>query len=186
MPDQLCLSLWLRNFGRQNMLRHLRQLLGLFPFSNLRPGIAALRIYALEFSEPALFEQLFAGEADPDTVAGLAAEFEAADCAYLVEGWWELWHYENGWQLTPSRVTLACYGPEFDNDLGDHLRLELGVETLFLPQAGVPESARKAQSNLASLVRLAHDIEKGMPVERRTLWSESGEDFAERLEALQV
>jgi hypothetical protein len=83
MPDQLCLSLWLRGFGQKNMLRHYRELLSLFPFSRLRPGVSALRIYAIEFSEPALYEQAFAGEVDLDTVVGLAAEFESSDCAYI-------------------------------------------------------------------------------------------------------
>jgi hypothetical protein len=184
MPDQLSLSLWLHGFGQKNTLRHFRALLGLFPFSRLRPGVTALRIYALEFSEPGLYEQAFAGDVDLDMVVELAAEFEGPDCAYVVDGWWELWSYDNGWQLSPSRVTLTCFGPEFDNDVGDHLRLELGPEALFLPQPGIPEGARKAQSNLLGLVRLAHELEQGLPVERRSLWSESGEDFAERVEAL--
>jgi hypothetical protein len=184
MPDQLCLSLWLREFDQDTMLRHFGELLRVFPFSAQRPGIAAIRIYALEFIEPALSEQMFAAEGDADTVVELAQEFQEPDCAYLVEGWWDLWRYDSDWQLAPSPVVLSCYGPRFENDLHDHLRLELGPEEFFLPLVGVAQSARKAQSNLQSIVRLARDLEQRLPVKRRSLWSESGEDFAERVAEL--
>ena len=39
-----------------------------------------------------------------------------------------------------------------------------------------------AQSNLRGLLRLAHELEGALPVEKRRLWSESGENFAARLE----
>lgn len=183
MPDQLCLSLWPRDFDEQTMLERLRELLRLFPFSALRPGISALRIYALEFAEPALFEQMFAGEVDADLVVDLAEEFPESDCAYLVEGWWDLWKLDaNGdWKLGPAPVVLSCFGPRFENEVGDQLRLDLGTEDLFLPPPGVPQSARKAHSNLQSIVRLAHEIDQNVPLVRQSLWSESGEDFAERL-----
>jgi hypothetical protein len=184
MPDQLCLSLWLRDFDRDTMLRRLEELLRIFPFSSLRPGVAALRIYAIEFTEPALFEQMFAGEVDADTLMEMAEGYQAPDCAYLVEGWWELWRYEGGWQLLPAPVVLTCFGPQFENEVGDHLRLELGPEEYFLPASGLPQGARKAHSNLQSIVRLAREIENRLPVKRLSLWSESGEDFAERLEEL--
>jgi hypothetical protein len=182
MPDQLNLSLWVRAFDAETMLRHFEELLRLFPFSKLRPGISALRIYAVDYSEPALFEESFAADIDIETVAQLCRDFENPDCAYLVEGYWELWRYDEGWQLTPVRVTLSCFGPEFENDLDDHLRIEVGAELDFLPAPGAPQSARKVQSNLASLVRLARDIEGAMPVDRRQLWSESGESFADHLD----
>lgn len=182
MPDQLYLSLWLRGFDGHTLLDRFQMLLRLFPFSHLRPGVSALRIYALEFAEPALFEQVFAGEPDIDTVVGLAGEFQNPDCAYVVEGWWDLWqHRPAGWELAPVRVALTCFGPEFDNDIGDHLRLELGSDADFLPGPEVRESARRMQSNLQSVVRLAGELGQELPIERRRLWTESGEDLAARL-----
>jgi hypothetical protein len=77
---------------------------------------------------------------------------------------------------------LTCFGPEFENELGDHLRIDVGREIDFLPQPGAPQNERKSQSNLASLVRLARDIGGAMPIERRTLWSDSGESFVDRLD----
>jgi hypothetical protein len=184
MPDQVCLSLWLRGFNQKTMFDRFRELLHAFPFSNLRPGIGALRVYAIEFTEPGLSEQMFAHEVDPDTVMEFVQEFQEPDCAYLVEGWWDLWRYDGGWQLAPSPVVLSCFGPLFENDEGDHLRLDLGPEDFFLPLDGVPDAARKAHSNLQSIVRLAHELEERLPVSRQNLWSESGEDLAERLREL--
>ena len=37
------------------------------------------------------------------------------------------------------------------------------------------------QSNIKSLLKLVHDGDDGLPVEKRRLWTESGEDFSEKL-----
>ncbi len=182
MPDELYLSIWVRGFRAEDVLRRFEGLLRVFPFSRLRPGISVLRIYALEYSEPPLVEHAFAGETDLESVMALAKEFENADCAYRAEGWWDLFEFRNGWQLAPARVALTCFGPLFENDEHDHLRIEFASEADFLPPPHAPEGARMVQSNLKSLVRLAHEIEESLPVERRKLWAESGENFAERLD----
>ncbi len=186
MPDQLNLSLWIRGYSSSTMLRHFEELLRVFPFSHLRPGIGVLRIYAVAFQEPPLLEQAFPEEVDPGTVAEMCREFENPDCAYVVEGWWELWRYERDWQLRPAPVMLACFGPEFEDEMGDHLRLEFGADEDFLPRAGTPQSPQKARSNLAGLARLAREIGNAMPLERKSLWSDSGENFAERLDEATV
>ncbi len=165
------------------MLRHFEELLRVFPFSKLRPGIAGLRIYALEEVEPPLLERAFPASADLDTIISICREFENDDCAYIVDGWWELFQFDGSdWQLKPARVTLTCFGPAFDNDLGDHLRIDAGTEDDFLPDPDVPDSDRAARSNVAGLVRLANEIESSLPIERRQLSSESGENLAERLD----
>ena len=182
MPDQLCLSLWVSAFDESTVLRHFEELLRVFPFSKLRQGVAGVRIFAVEFTEPQLVEVVFPTEPDVADVLAACHDFENADCAYIVEGWWELWRFGEDWKLTPSRVTLTAFAPQFENEMGDHLRLELGAETDFLPDPDLPDGARKAKSNLASIVRLVRDIEAAMPIQKRTLWSESGENFGERLD----
>ncbi len=182
MPDPIYLSLWLRDFDAHTMLQHFEVLLGRFPFSRLRPGIAGLRIYALEFTEPALFEQLFGAEAAPEDVIELAAEFRNPDCAYVVEGWWDLWQYREDWELAPGRVSLTCFGPEFERDEGEHILLDLGPDSIYLPRPDLPQSTRRMESNLQSVVRLARELETVLPVERRRLWTESGESLLECLD----
>ena len=183
MPDPLLLSLWLRGFQAANALGHFEELLRVFPFSAMRPGIDTLKVYALEFAEPPLLEHAFSGAPDLETVAALCREFDHPDCAYIVEGWWELFEYHNGWRLTPSRVSLTCFEPQFENDSDDHLRIDYGPETHYRPNPRLPDSARAVHSNLTGVLRLAHDLEEALPVVRKSLWSESEEDFTTRLES---
>jgi hypothetical protein len=181
VSDQLYLSLWIPGFAPDSMLRHFGKLLRTFPFSRLRPGLSSLRVYALEFVEPPLFEGSFPEGAEVETVLQTAREFENPDCAYVVEGLWELWRLEGEWKLKPAPVSLHCYGPEFENDLDDQFRVELGPDTAFLPQPEIPGSAIAIQSNLRGLLRLAQDVTTALPLRKRQLWLESGEDFSARL-----
>ncbi|MGC8795063.1 MAG: hypothetical protein ACP5U2_16905, partial [Bryobacteraceae bacterium] len=182
-PDLLYLSLWTRDFRAENMLDRFGRLLRVFPFSRLRPGISSLRVQAIAESEPPLMEQVFATQPPVEEVIALAREFSHPDCAFIVEGWWELWQWKEEWSLLPSRVTLFCFGPEFENDVGDHLRIELGTQRQFLPDLALPQGERIARSNLRSVVRLAEEITRALPVTHRQLWSESGENFAALVEA---
>jgi len=183
VPDQLYLSLWLHDFTPDTMLRHFEQMLGAFPFSKLRPGIGALKIYALELTEPPVLEHAFAAETDVDTVIAMCREFENPDCAYIVDGSWELWKYSDAWKLGPSPVSLAGFGPLFENEEGDHLRIDFGSETHYLPQPHAPDSARAVHSNIRGMLRLIAELEEALPVERKKLWSESEDNFAERVES---
>jgi len=181
MPERVYLSLWIRGFQEGNMLKHYGRMLERFPYSRLRPGIDALRIYAFEDSEPPALEHLFSGPPDTEAVLKLAREFEHADCAYLVDGWWELWRFDGDWKLAPSRVTLCCFGPAFDNPAGDHLRVELPSDADFTPRPELSGSVRPMESNLQGLLRLARELGEALPLERRRIWTESGEDLATRL-----
>lgn len=182
MPDRLYLSLWLKEYRPELMLVRFGQLLRTFPFSQLRPGISLLKVVAIAEAEPPLLERAFAQPPTVEEVIRAAGEFSGPDCALVAEGYWELWRWEGEWRLRPSPVALSCYGPLFDNELGDHLRAELGLEAQFLPDPARPGAARVARSNLRSVVRLSEDLEKALPVERRLLWSESGENFAALVE----
>ncbi len=111
------------------------------------------------------------------------------------------------WKLAPARVALCCFGPEFnqspsatasgldaprtpviafpspaeDAALGCALEIEFGIDANFLPQPDLPGSPRMIESNIKSLLKLVHDLDDALPVETRRLWSESGENFAEKL-----
>jgi hypothetical protein len=180
MADTVYLSLWLQRFDAQTMLDHFEKLLERFPYSRLRPGLV-LRVYALEFAEPPALEQRFEGQPDVRQVTAAAREFLHADCAYQVETHWDLWQHDREWKLAPSPVILQCFGSEFPADDGEHLLLDLGPDSLFLPESEAPASFRAVQSNIRSVLHLATDIEEALPVERRRLWSESGENLAEQL-----
>jgi hypothetical protein len=181
MSDRLYLSCWVRGFNDSNLLRHFGKLLELFPSSKLAQRGPILRVYAIEYVEPLLLERPF----DPGTAAAeiiaAARDFVKPDCSVEVDGFWDLWQYDGEWKLRPAAVTLTCFGPAFERDDDDHLRIDFGLDGKFLPTAGIEGSPRMGQSNLRSLLRLVGELERALPIERRVVWSESGANFADLL-----
>ena len=182
MADQLYLSYWLHGFTVQNMLRHYEKMLRLFPYSRLALGASVFKIIPIAYSEPARIEQSFTmPDGIEDTLAS-AKEFLDADSCYRLETSWDLLQYDQGsWNLAPARVSLNCFGPRFE-DAEEHLRLEFGIDTPFLPQTDLPDNMKMAQANIRSLLKLVHDLDDALQVDRRHLWTETGENFSDRLQ----
>jgi len=187
VSDRLYLSCWLRpsdqigGFDQTNLLRQFGTMLELFPFSKLARRGPLLRIYAIEHAEPPLFEREFPIGAKPDAILAAASEFAKEDCTCQVETFWDLWERDEDWRLGPASITLACFGPDFENEHDDDLRIEFGLDARFLPQPWVAGSPRMVQSNIRSLLHLVGDLERALDLERRQVWSESGANFAEVL-----
>jgi hypothetical protein len=182
MSDRLFLSAWIPGYNASNMLRHFGRMLALFPFSKLAKRGPVVRVYALEHTEPPLFERDFPPGADPKSLLDSAGEFMLDDCTIEVDAAWDLWDHDGGeWKLAAIGVTIVCFGPRFDNELGDQLRIEFGLDSRFLPSPQVEGSLRIGQSNIRSLLHLVEEIDRILKPERRTLWSESGANFAEVL-----
>ncbi len=183
MADRLYLSCWIRGFGAMSMLRHYEKVLQMFPFSKLKRTDSAFRVYAIEYSEPPLIEVPVAAPVNPTSVIDSAKEFQNADACYELDAAWDLWALDPEWKLAPSRVLISCYGPEFSRETDEHLRIEFGLDEQFLPGPGGPDGMPMIRANIQSLLRLVHDLDDRLRVDRRQLWSESGENSAERLEA---
>lgn len=147
MADQLFLSYNLRGFTEANMLRHFEKVVRKFPFSKLSKGGLNLRITAVSFAEPTLLEQAFE-PGDLDGPLAATREHNTADCAVQMEGYWDLWQYEKDWKLTPTRVILTAFGPGFEDSDGEHIRIDLGLDTHFLPQEDLPNHLFMARSNI--------------------------------------
>lgn len=126
------------------------------------------------------------GPLDPSDAIANLQEYEGEDIAYRIESWWDLWQFDTGEaKLGPARVALACFGPEFDNGSAsgqEDLRMDFGVDSKFLPQPDIAGSATFIESNIKSLLRLVHEVESALPVAKRLLETESGENFADRLQ----
>ncbi len=182
MADQLYLSYWLRNYSEQTMLRHFEKLLRLFPFSRLATQASTFKVLAVDYSEPQVIEIPYAPPVPIEDVLAVAKDFQNADACYQLDTWWDLWQFDTDWELRPSRVQLAGFGPEFASENGEHLTIEFGLDAHFLPQPALPNSLRMIESNIKSLLKLVHDLDDALPVETRKLWSESGENFAEKLQ----
>jgi len=206
MADQLFLSYWLRNYNDTTMLRNYEKLLRLFPFSKLTRQPSTFKVMAVDANEPVVAEVPYSPPVPIEAILGVAKDFQNADSCYRLETWWDLWQFEDQWKLAPARVALCCFGPEFNQSPsgtpvprdasrtpviefpGDHdagigcaLEIEFGLDAHFLPQPDLPDSPRLIESNIKSLLKLVHDLDDALPVETRRLWSESGENFAEKL-----
>jgi hypothetical protein len=110
-------------------------------------------------------------------------EYACADCGLYVDTSWDLWQFERDWVVAPSRVTLAAFSSGFESGLDDHLRIEFGIDELFLPQPELPNALFMARSNVRSLLHLVHELDKAFNAQERRLWTETGENFAEKLQA---
>jgi hypothetical protein len=162
-------------------------MLDVFPFSKLSKTGPVVRVYAISYAEPPVFERVF----DPGTLVGdliaAARDFVQPDCCVEIEAAWDLWQHHDDWKLWPSVVTLSCFGSAFeyealDQNTSDNLRIDFGLDSKFLPSEDIEGSLRIQQSNLRSLLHLVGEIDKALPVERRLLWSESGANFAQVVE----
>jgi len=187
MADQLYLSYALEKYSETNMFRYYEKLLNLFPFSRLAPNPATFKVIPVDYTETAVLEVPAPMPVDIGQVLAAAKDFENADSCYRLETWWDLWQFDGDWKLTPSRAALVCFGPEFQREDNAHLEIEFGIDAHFLPQPEIPGSLVTIQSNIKSLLKLVHDLDDALPVETRRLWSESGENFSEKLrEALEA
>jgi hypothetical protein len=179
MADRLYLSCWAKGYNGTNMLRHFEKMLSVFPFSKLAARGPAMRIYAIEHIEPPQIEREFPPGTDSVEMVTAAREFMQEDCVCEIDGAWDLFQFDGDWKLAPSAVTLACFGPLFDNDIGDHLRIDFGHDIRYLADPRIEGGIKMGELNLKSLVHLVQEIERVLPLERRQLWSESGENPAE-------
>ena len=192
MTDQLSLSIWLERGSRANRLKHFEKLLRLFPFSQREEqGQSTLSVQAVSVTEPPLLESPLNGPIDVDEILSAMADYSGDDIAYSLESWWDLWQYDEGdWRLGPARVRLACFGPEFDNGTErllneqEDLRIDFGVDSHYLPRPDITGSGRMTESNIKSMLRLVHELDSTLPVAKRKLETESGENFADRLQQM--
>ena len=188
VTDQLSLSIWLEKHAKPNRLSHFEALLRLFPFSQRDQPQSTFSVSAIDTTEPPLLERPFNGPADIAEILPIFRDFRGEDVAYRYESWWDLWQFDRDWAIKPGRVVLSCFGPDFDNGTDrtaieqEDLRIDFGVDSNYLPQAEVPSAAKLIESNIKSLLRLVHEIDSVLPVKLRRLETESGENFAERLQ----
>jgi hypothetical protein len=183
MADRLYLSVWLRDGQSGPIAPRLTRLLEQFPFSRLAPRVS-LAVRAVSTREAPVYEESFAAGALA-LLSEAASGWTSDDVSLEVDAAWDLLIEEAGtWSLRPVRVTLAAFGPRFEREDGEDLRIEFGTESPFVPKPESPQSFRYVQENIRSLLRLVKEIDEALPVARRSLWSESGENFAARLAGL--
>jgi len=163
------------------MLSLYERVLRRFPYSRLAPA-GMLRIFALDYSEPPVLEEEFEDAAFTPAIMGIAREHFHNDCSFQLDCCWDLWHFNEEWSLKPCAVSIAVFGPHFESAWGEQIQFDLGLDYLYLPSPGAPPNLRALRSNVKSVLHLSEDMQRILPVEKRTLWSESGENLAGRLQ----
>jgi hypothetical protein len=188
MPDPLYLSVWFAAFEVDDMLPHALAVMRQFPFSEARPGITYLALHPVSWNEPTILERRFRPGVSPEEAVVIASDLLHEDYAYMFEAFWDLWVVaENGeWTLQPSPVKFLVHGLEFDEGVYQqegHIQVDLGMDSPFL-QEEVPltgEAAARVRANVQKLVEFTGKVEKNSGANARLLWSESEQNFAQKL-----
>lgn len=183
MADRLYLSYWLRGLSATNLFEPWEKLLRNFPFSEPQCH-ATLRVYAFELVEPPVAEAECILPDELERVLQVCREHAEPDYAWEVEATWDLWHWDNTWSSQPTNVRLLLFGPLFESDWGEQLRIEFGPDIYFLPPDGPCSTLAPLAKNIRKLLDLSSKLDQVLAVEKRLLWSESEENFAVKLEEM--
>jgi len=188
MADPLYLNLWFPSFEVDDMLPHALNVMRQFPFSVAQPGITYLALHPVSWNEPTILERRFTPGVSAEAAVLIASDLLHEDYAYLFEAFWDLWAVTgNGeWTLQPSPVKFLVHGTEFDEGVHQqegHIQVDLGLDSPFL-QEDVPltsEAEVRVRANVQKLVEFTSKVEKNSGANARLLWSESEQNFAQKL-----
>jgi hypothetical protein len=189
VADSLYLSLWFPSFELDEMLPRALAVMRQFPFSARQPGINYLALYPVSWNEPTVFEQRLSPGVPPDEAALLASDLLHEDYAYLFEAFWDLWIYSRErqeWTQEPSLVKILIHGVEFEEaayQQEGHIQVDFGIDLPFLQDEVqlTAEAETRVRDNVQKLVDFTNKAEKSSGASGRLLWSESEENFAQKL-----
>ena len=189
MADSLYFSLWFSDFGPAEMLVRALSVMRQFPFSATLPGIMYYALHPVGWNEPTILEQPFLPGATPEAAIAVAADMLHDDYAYVFEANWDLWTPENpqgDWTLAPSTVRIIVRGEEFEDGEAKtqgEVQLDFGLDTPFLHEELqlTDEVESRVRANVQMLVDFINRVEKSAIANTRLLWSESGENLAQKL-----
>ena len=188
MADPLYLNLWFPFFEVDNMLPHALNVMRQFPFSVARPGITYLALHPVSWNEPTILERRLTPGVSAEAAVLIASDLLHEDYAYLFEAFWDLWVVTGTgeWTLQPSAVKFLVHGTEFDEGVHQqegHIQVDLGLDSPFL-QEDVPltsEAEVRVRANVQKLVEFTSKVEKNSGANARLLWSESEQNFVQKL-----
>jgi hypothetical protein len=189
MADSLYFSLWFSDFSTEEMLVRTLSVMRQFPFSTGLPGITDFELHPVAWTEATIFEQRFHPGAAPEVAIAVAADLLHEDYAYVFEANWDLWTPQmphGQWVLLPSPVRFIVRGEEFEegeSQTQGEVQLDFGLDTPFLYEELklTQEVESRVRANVQMLVDFINRVEKSPIASTRLLWSESGENLAQKL-----
>ena len=189
MADSLYLNLWFADFGLDNMFAHALAVIREFPFSASLPGITYVSLNPVSWNEATILEQRFRPGATPEEAVAIAAELAHEDYGYVFEANWDLWTPETApgeWALQPAPVRFIVRGEEFEegeSKIQGEVQVDFGLDTPFLHEELqlTGELEARVRANVQMLVDFSSRLETRSGASARLLWSESDENFAQKL-----
>ena len=192
MADRLYLSLWFPNFGLTALAPALVVVIRQFGVSRVHAAAA----YPVSWNEPPFYQRIYeeeeVQEAAPERAVAEALEILHDDFAYEFELRWELWVPESVggldplWKQEPVVVRVVGFGPEFDDgayEQNGQVRVDFGLDSPFLLEdVDLDEiGAEHVKRNVQKLVEVTNAIQEKCGISSRLLWSDSGENLAQKL-----
>jgi hypothetical protein len=188
MADPLFLSLWFPNFKLEEMLPRALGAIRQFPFSAHQPGITYIAVQPVSWNEPTISEQRFNPGTTPEEAVLIASDLLHEDYAYVFEAYWDLWVSAPDSQssLQPVLVRFLVHGADFDEGTskqqGD-IQIDFGLDSHFLQDQIqlTHEAEERVRANVQKLVDFINKVQQHSGANARLLWSESEENFAQKL-----
>jgi hypothetical protein len=193
MADRLYLSLWFPNFRLAALAPAIVSVIHQFGRDSRVHAAAA---YPISWNETPFYQRIYEDgevqESTPERAVAEATEILHDDFAYEFELNWDLWAVETvggldpTWRQEPVIVRVVGFGPEFDEgsyEQNGHVRVDFGQDTPFLldeldlDQVG----AEHIKRNVQKLVDVTNAIQENSGISSRLLWSDSGENLAQKL-----
>lgn len=192
MADPLYLNLWFPSFAAEEMLPRLLSVVKEFPASANQPGVGYAGIHPISWNEPTVLEETFDFRTDPEVAIEMFREYVHADYAFELQAAWDIWapvaegDLDPKWVMQPQTVSFIAHGMEFDDGAYQeqgHLQINFGLDTAFLHEElqYSQEIERHIKANVRKLVTYTQALEKNCGITGRLLWSESGENLAQKL-----
>jgi hypothetical protein len=192
VADRLYLSLWFPNFRLAALAPALIAVIKQFGVSRVHAASA----YPISWNEPPFYQRVYeedeVAESAPERAVGEALELLHDDFAYEFELKWDLWVPETvggldpTWRQEPVVVRVVGFAPQFDDqafEQNGQVRVDFGLDTLFLVEdIDLDEvGAEHVKRNVQKLVDVTNSIQEKCGISSRLLWSESGENLAQKL-----
>ena len=190
MADPLYLSVWFPHFNESDMMPRLLSVVRQFMFSASRPGVSAISVHPVSWSEATILERRFRPGVDPEQAIAIASDMLHDDYAYVLQGYWDLWvpaeDAADEWIVEPREVKFIAHGMNFEEGTyqeSGHVQVDFGLDTPFLFENVdlTATSEPRVRANVQKLVNFTNAVEKNTGISGRVLWSESEENLAQKL-----
>jgi hypothetical protein len=196
MADRLYLSLWFPNFRLQALAPAIVSVLKQFGEAGHPPRVHAAAAYPISWNEPPFYQRIYeedeVQESAPERAVAEGTEILHDDFAYEFEVKWDLWVAESvggldpTWKQEPVVVRVVGFGPQFDEgayEQNGQVRVDFGPDTPFLLEDVDLDQvdAEYIKRNVQKLVEVTNLIQENCGISSRLLWSDSGENLAQKL-----